>query len=342
MRALTYLGTRMMELQTVSEPKKSPGEVVLKVGASSICGSDLHGFLGKSDKRVPPLVMGHEFTGEVVEVGPGVTELTTGDRVTVNPIISCGRCEACQRGRTSICTDRKVVGIDRPGAFADYITVPTRLCFKLPDHVGDIEGSMVESLSNTIHIFDRSLHLHGMLKSVAIIGAGTQGLLALQVARLVGATQIAITDLVPSRLQMAEQFGATRAINAQDMDPVEAVMDMTDGLGVDLSVEAVGYASTQEQAVRVLKQGGEAVLLGIGPATKITLDGLAIVNRELSIRGTYAYTNLDFARSLDLIAGGKIDVTSIVATRTLAQGVEIFETLVDSPGDLIKVALVPG
>ncbi len=339
MKALMYLGTRNMEIQTIPDPPVTPGEVVLKVGASSICGSDLHGFLGKSAKRVPPLVMGHEFTGEVVETGAGKNHLAVGDRVTVNPIISCGQCPSCIKGRMNICPTRKVIGIDRTGAFANYVAVPAQTCFKLPDHVDDLSGSMVESLSNAIHIFDRSLQ--GMVDSVAIIGAGTQGLLALQVASLIGAQKTIITDMVPSRLEMAEFFGATHPVNVGNTDAVEAVMEITGGAGVDLVVEAVGHVETQSQTVDMLKVGGEAVLLGLGAESKIPLDGLAIVNKELTVRGTYAYNPPDFARSLDLIAGGKIDVASMVVSKGLEQGAEMFETLVDRPGDLIKVALVP-
>lgn len=343
MRALMYLGTRRMEMQEVAEPGAAPGHVVLKVGAASICGSDLHGFLGKSAKRVPPLIMGHEFTGEVVDRGRDVEGLSIGDRVTVNPILSCGRCEECLRGRTSICPRRTVIGIEHPGAFANYVSVPAESCFLLPEHVGDLEGSMVESLSNALHIFDRSLH--GFIKSVAVIGAGTQGLLALQVARHIGATRIAVTDMVPSRLALASALGATHTIDVRADDPggpVEAVLDMTDGRGVDLAVEAVGHTATQEQAVRMLRQGGEAVLLGLGAEAPMAVDGVAMVNRELSVRGSYAYTSLDFAYSLELISSGKIDVASMVVARDLEQGPGIFEKLVDDPGDLIKVALVPG
>ncbi len=339
MRALMYLGTRKMEMQEVEEPRVSPGHVVLKVGAASICGSDLHGFLGKSAKRVPPLVMGHEFTGEVVAPDRGAEGLSVGDRVTINPILSCGRCEECLRGRTSICPRRTVIGIEHPGAFAGYVSVPAESCFKLPDHVGDLEGSMVESLSNALHIFDRSLH--GFIRSVAVIGAGTQGLLALQVARHIGATRIAVTDMVPSRLELASRLGATHVIDVRAEDPVEAVIEMTDGQGVDLSVEAVGHTATQEQAVRMLRQGGEAVLLGLGAEAPMSIDGVAMVNRELVVRGSYAYTSLDFAYSLELISTGRIDVASMVVARDLEEGPGIFTKLVDDPGDLIKVSLVP-
>ena len=340
MRALMYLGTRLMEMRDVAEPAIAPGRVVLRVGAASICGSDLHGFLGKSAKRVPPLIMGHEFTGEIVDRGQGVDELSIGDRVTTNPILSCGRCDECLRGRTSICPRRTVIGIEHPGAFANYVSVPADSCFRLPAHVGDLEGSMVESLSNALHIFDRSLH--GFIRSVAVIGAGTQGLLALQVARHIGATRIAVTDMVPSRLEVASKLGATHPVDVRERDPVEAVLDMTDGQGVDLAVEAVGHTVTQEQAVRMLRQGGEAVLLGLGAESPMAIDGVAMVNRELVVRGSYAYTSLDFAYSLELISTGKIDVASMVVARDLEQGPGIFEKLVDDPGDLIKVALVPG
>ncbi|MYA78498.1 MAG: alcohol dehydrogenase catalytic domain-containing protein [Gemmatimonadetes bacterium] len=340
MRALMYLGTRQMEMQEVEEPGVTPGHAVLKVGAASICGSDLHGFLGKSAKRVPPLIMGHEFTGEVVDLGRGADGLAIGDRVTINPILSCGRCDECLRGRTSICPHRTVIGIEHPGAFANYVSVPAASCFRLPDHVGDLEGSMVESLSNALHIFDRSLH--GFIRSVAVIGAGTQGLLALQVARHIGATRIAVTDMVPSRLALAASMGATHAIDVRADDPVEAVLDMTDGHGVDLAVEAVGHTATQEQAVRMLRQGGEAVLLGLGAETPMAIDGVSMVNRELVVRGSYAYTSVDFAYSLELISTGRIDVASMVVERDLEQGPGIFAKLVDDPGDLIKVSLVPG
>lgn len=339
MRALMYLGTRQMEMQDVAEPGTAHGRIVLKVGAASICGSDLHGFLGKSAKRVPPLIMGHEFTGEVVDLGRGVEELSVGDRVTINPILSCGRCEECLGGRTSICPHRTVIGIEHPGAFANYVSVPAESCFRLPDHVGDLEGSMVESLSNALHIFDRSLR--GFIRSVAVVGAGTQGLLALQVARHIGATRIAVTDMVPSRLALASTMGATHTIDVKADDPVEAVLDMTDGQGVDLAVEAVGHTVTQEQAVRMLRQGGEAVLLGLGAEAPMAIDGVAMVNKELTVRGSYAYTSLDFAYSLELISTGRIDVASMVVEKDLEQGPVLFEKLVDDPGDLIKVALVP-
>ncbi len=340
MQALMYLGTREMEMQEVAEPGATPGHVVLKVGAASICGSDLHGFLGKSAKRVPPLIMGHEFTGEIVDRGRGVDELSIGQRVTVNPILSCGLCEECRRGRTSICPHRTVIGIEHPGAFARYVSVPAESCFALPDHVGDLEGSMVESLSNALHIFDRSLR--GFIKRVAVIGAGTQGLLALQVARHIGATRIAVTDMVSSRLALASAQGATDVVDVRSQDPVEAVMDMTDGRGVDLAIEAVGHTATQEQAVRMLREGGEAVMLGLGAEGPMAIDGVAMVNKELSVRGSYAYTSLDFAYSLELISSGKIDVASMVVARELAQGPGIFAKLVDDPGELIKVSLVPG
>ena len=219
-------------------------------------------------------------------------------------------------------------------------SVPAESCFKLPDHVGDLEGSMVESLSNALHIFDRSLH--GFIRNVAVIGAGTQGLLALQVARHIGATRIAVTDMVPSRLELAATLGATHPIDVGACDPVEAVLDMTDGQGVDLAVEAVGHTATQEQAVRMLRQGGEAVLLGLGAESPMAVDGVAMVNRELVVRGSYAYSSLDFAYSLELISTGRINVASMVVARNLEQGPGIFEKLVDDPGDLIKVALVPG
>lgn len=339
MQALMYLGPRKIEIQDVAEPEVTDGQVIVKVGAASICGSDLHGFLGNSAKRVPPMIMGHEFTGNIIEIGGGVNQLGIGDRVTINPILSCNRCDLCLAGRTSICPFRTVIGIEHPGAFANYVSVPAEACFKIPDNLGNLEGSMVESLSNALHIFERSLN--GFIQSVAVIGAGTQGLLALQVARHIGASRIAITDMVPSRLTLANKLGATHPINVTEINPVDAVLDMTDGKGVDLVVEAVGHAATQEQSIKMLRYGGEAVLLGLGAEQPMAIDGVEVVNKELMIRGSYAYTSLDFAHSLDLISTEKIDVSSMVIAKNLEDGPIIFEKLVDDPDDLIKVALIP-
>ncbi len=338
MKALVYTAPYRVELQDVPEPEPGPGEVLIRVAAAGICGSDIHGFRGRSARRKPPLVMGHEFTGRVAALGSGVEDLSVGQRVVVNPLLPCGVCELCRAGRGNICPNRKLVGMDRPGAFAEYIAVPRRAVHLLPEEMDFSVGTMVEALANPVHIFQQNTA--GLMRGVAIVGAGTQGLLALQLARLMGITPRLITDMEPYRLEVARRLGADQAIDVRQQDAVQAVLDSTQGRGVDLVIEAVGSEVTRQQAIAMAAPGGRVVLLGLHEVTS-ELDCQAIVARELTVRGSYAYTDHDFLTALDLLLAGRIEVRSWLEEAPLAEGQRIFEALADRPEQLIKVALIP-
>jgi len=338
MKALVYTAPYRVELQELPQPQPGPGEVLIEVAAAGICGSDVHGFRGRSARRKPPLVMGHEFTGHVVALGPGVEDLPLSQRVVVNPILPCGVCEWCLSGRTQICPYRKLIGMDRPGAFAEFVSVPRRAIFPLPEGMSPTLGTMAEALANAVHIIQHSAA--GLMRGVAVVGAGTQGLLALQMARLAGISPRLITDVELYRLEVAQRLGADLAINAREQDPVQAVSKFTGERGVDLVIEAVGVNATRQQAIAMAAPGGRIVLLGLHEV-KSELDCQAIVTCELTVRGSYAYSSYDFLTALDLLASERVEVRSWLDEAPLADGQRVFEALADHPGRLIKVVLIP-
>jgi len=338
MRALWYLGPGRLELQGAPEPDPRPNEVVIKVEAAGVCGSDLHGYLGKSLNRKPPLVMGHEVAGVVASVGETVRDLAPGTAVTVYPLITCGACPACRRGDTSQCPSRQVIGIHRPGGFAEFVSVPRTAVVPLPPGMTVLTGSLAEPLANAVHIFNRSVR--GLVPRIAIFGAGTQGLLALRLARLLSPAALISVDVVPARLDLAGRLGATAVLNARTEDVAGRIRELTDGEGVDLAVEAVGASATRQAALASARTGGTVALLGLGE--EITpLNAVDIVNREITIRGSYAYTYDDFIRSVQMLASGLVG-GEWARAYPLEAGPGVFHQLTTDPGDLIKAILTPG
>jgi threonine dehydrogenase-like Zn-dependent dehydrogenase len=336
-RTLVYVEPHRLELRDAPTPDPHPAEVVVKVEASGVCGSDLHGYLGKSLNRKPPLVMGHEFAGVVASVGEAVRGLAAGTAVTVYPLIACGQCPACRRGETSQCPSRQLIGIHRPGGFAEYVAVPRASVVPLPAGMSGFTASLAEPLANTVHIFNRNLH--GLSRRIAVFGAGTQGLLALHLAHLFSPAVLVSVDIVPARLALAERIGATAALNARTEDAVAGIRDLTGGEGVDLAIEAVGSSATRQAAVASVRTGGTVVLLGLGEEVT-PLNAIDIVNREVTIRGSYAYTYDDFVRAVELLGAGLIR-GEWARPYALEAGPAVFRQLTTDPGDLIKAVLTP-
>lgn len=341
MQALVFYKTNELALETLPEPTLADDQVLVQVTACGICGSDLHGYLGHSARRNAhvPLVMGHEFAGRIAEIGKNVRgNLKVGDRVVVHPQIYCGTCRACRAGLQNICPNMSVLGIELPGAFADYVSVPADRIFPLPDGLDDVYGSLVETLAVEVHLF-RAFY-KPMSHTVVVLGAGAQGLLAAQLARLNGASQVIITDVIPQRLAYAAQHGATHTIQADQQDAVELVKEATDGWGADFIVDAAGTPQTRQQGVAMLAPGGTMALVGLGKG-ETTLNFVPVVNRELNLQGSYCYTDGDFQRALELIAGKQIEVQSMVHTAPLREGVEYFQRMIEEPASIIKTVLVP-
>ncbi|HEX7896155.1 MAG TPA: alcohol dehydrogenase catalytic domain-containing protein [Planctomycetota bacterium] len=337
MKALVWTGPHQAEIRTSPDPTPKPDEVVVRIRASGVCGSDLLGFVGKSKKRVPPLVLGHEMAGDVAAVGSGVRDLAPGTRVAILPLFTCGLCAPCRRGRSNLCPSRLLLGMNLPGGFAEYAVAPRPYVYP----VGGLEplaASMIEPLATPLNFFDS--HARGPVETVAVLGAGTQGLLALQLARLAGAREVVAVDTNDARLAVARRLGATRAINPASADAVAAVLDATKGEGCDAVVDAAGVSATRQQAVRMCARGGTVGLVGLHDPES-PLDCMDVIGREVAVHGVYGYTAAHFRKALDLVTAGKVDVTSWVREYPLEEGAAVLARLVTKPGDLVKASLTP-
>lgn len=341
MKALVFHGTRRLTVEETPEPALRPDEARIAVAYCGICGSDLHGFLGHSARRSRnvPLIMGHEFSGRVVELGKtaGRQELL-GSRVTVQPQIACGDCPACRSGRANVCPNMSIVGIERPGAFASTVCVPANRIFPIPDCLSDRAATLVETLAVEIHLFRQMAP--ALPRNVLVLGAGAQGLLAVQLARVAGIPEIIVSDVVPARLRAARALGATTALNARETDPVQAVRDLTAGWGVEFAIETAGAPAARVQGLAALAPGATLGVVGLGEGPT-TLDFLPLVARELNVRGSYCYTDDEFQRSIELLASGQVRSEELLSVVSLTAGPSAFATLTDAPNEEIKVLLQP-
>ncbi len=339
MKALVWVGPGKISLQDKEKPVPQRDEVLIRVRGAGICGSEVEGFLGKSGKRIPPLIMGHEFAGDVEQSGAGDDDPLNGKRVVVEPYLTCGECEECLQGRDNLCPSRQLIGIHRPGAFAQYVAVPRKAVYILPDGLDYVGGSIVEPLAVSVRLFQQNQR--GLLKWVAIFGAGAQGLLALQVARMF-ASETIISDINHSRLESAKALGASAVIRANEEDPIQRIHEITEGRGVDLAIEAAGLSITRQQALASLKQGGTVVLVGLGADEAMTtFNCVDVVNKELSIAGTYAYSTWEFLQAMDLLARERIDRTGWVEEISQEEGPRAFEELARGEARVAKFVLIP-
>lgn len=343
MKALMYQGPRQMPVVDIPEPSPRENEVKIRVRYCGICGSDLHGYTGESGRKIPPMIMGHEFSGVVAETGRGVTRFHAGDRVSVQPVQYCGECEFCRRGSMNVCANRRGLGVlDINGAFTEYICVPEKNVYPLPDTVSDAEGAVLEPLAVACHAVAMAGPIAG--KTVLIAGAGTIGLLVLMLVKAKGAGHIIVTGRRENRLELARRLGADYAVNSdqEDMDQILRQAGLRDS--IDIALECAGVTATCQQTVDFVKIQGRIIWVG-NAAKMVTVNMQQIVTRELSIRGTYAFTEEDFSQALQLLEEKAVPaadiVTRIVPLRdaamafeeSLARGSRDLKVLVDVNGD---------
>ncbi len=342
MKALIWEAARTMTLREEKRPEARADEILVKVDYVGICGSELSGYLGHNALRVPPLIMGHEFAGEIAAVGPLVPtlrpDLTVGKLVTVNPLWYCGECGPCAAGFTQLCGSRRLLGAHRPGAFAEYISVPAKLALTLPEGMHSRIGSLTEPVGCALRIAELAGDVTGL--DCLIIGAGPIGLLSLQMLKLRGAGRIFIAEIDSARLAMGEDLGGI-AIQPTETDTVAAVMGATGGEGVAVSVDAVGSALTREQCVAATRPRGALVLSGLHEESSV-MPVANMIRRELRAFGSFAYTAANFAAALDLLGEGAVRLDPWIVEAPLADGDQWFERLIEAPGDVSKVLLVPG
>lgn len=340
MKALVYEGHGKIELKEVKDKALSDDEVKVNVKACGICGSDVHGYLG-SGRRIAPMIMGHEFSGIIVETGDKVKNFKTGDKVIVYPVISCGKCSFCKNGMTDSCKNKKLFGVmDVNGAMAEYINVNQNALFRIPDGVDFVDASLAEPLAvacGAVNKIADNERIKGM--DVLIVGSGTIGLMLLQVLSNKNPHRLFISDISDRRLSVAMRLGAI-AINPESVDIFSYIKEMTGGKGIELSFEAVGITKTVEQAVMSLGKKGTSIWIG-NFMKIIEIDMQHIVTNELSIAGSYAYSFSDFKTAVDLLAENSIDSSGIVTdVEDLSRGAEVFQRLASGDESIIKAVLI--
>lgn len=317
-------------------PEMSDQDVKIKVKASTICGSDLHVFKGMHPAAPLPMAVGHEIAGEVIEVGSSVVDLSVGDRVTVEPVINCGECHFCQRGKYHLCTDISFQYRVGQGGFTPFFVVNHRYAHILPAGLSYEEGALVEPLSVAVHAVKKANMQLG--QQAAIFGAGAIGLFLLKLLRISG-VETFVVDINQSRLEWAKKLGASVVFNNLEVDAITEIMDRTGGLGVDVSFEAVGLESTLLQALQSLRKGGSSVLLGIFENPEVNLPANIFVQKEINLLGSQGY-NWDFQDSIALMAQGDVDLKSLITHEyTFDQVQQAFDLLITSNNEVVKAAV---
>lgn len=343
MKAMVLTDYQKLEFTDFEKPEFGSNDVLIQVRACGICGSDIHGYDGSSGRRIPPLVMGHEAAGIVTEVGDQVSRFKTGDHITFDSTVSCGKCFFCRRGEINLCDHRKVLGVScdeyrRHGAFAEYVSVPQHICYQLPENLPFEHAAMIEAVSVAVHAANRTPVSLG--DTAVVVGSGMIGLLAIQAIRLAGCSQVIAVDLDSSRLELAQQLGADVGLKADEVDVPTEIKKLTNGHGADVVLEVVGTTATIQTAVDCARKGGTITLVGnLAPSIEMPLQ--SIVTRELSIIGTCASSG-EYPACIDLLQTEAIRVEPLItATALLKQGPEWFDRLYDGDSGAMKVILNP-
>jgi len=341
MKALTLTEYKHLVYGDAPDPQIADDEVLVRVQACGICGSDVHGMDGSTGRRRPPIIMGHEAAGVIAEVGKQVKDWTQGDRVTFDSTISCGACWYCQRGLVNLCDHRRVLGVScedyrQDGAFAEYVALPHRILYRLPDSVSFDQAAMVEPVSVAVHAVERTPVSLG--DTAVVMGVGMIGLLVVQALHVAGCGMIIAVDLEPQKLKLALTLGADVGLKADECDVVEEVRSHTQGRGADVALEVIGLSPTINTAVASLRKGGTLTLVGnFRPSVEIPLQ--AVVTRQLTLAGSCA-CNGEYPACLDLLGRRAINTEALVsATPPLAEGATWFKRLYDREPGLLKVIL---
>jgi threonine dehydrogenase-like Zn-dependent dehydrogenase len=325
-KALTWRGASWMTVDEVPDPRPKTGEALVHSEATGICGSEVEGYLGMMSNRVPPLVMGHEFAGTVIEVGDAVDRSWLGKRVAVNPIVGCGHCTYCGSGGRNLCPERYLVGVAVSGGFATSVSVPERCLFEMPAGMDARLGALAEPLANGVHAIRQGAP--DGARTAAVIGAGTIGLCCMQAALLHGIESMTVIERHPVRREHATRLGA------------HAAHANADGLRIsaDLVVDAVGSEATRLLALDLLRPGGTAIFIGMH-SDDTPLPWRRVIRGNHTITGVFAYADRDFQQSLDWLVQGKAGIGELKPVLPIEAGPAAFALLAKGPTDDIKVFL---
>jgi L-iditol 2-dehydrogenase len=343
MEALLLKEYKQLEMVRMAEPEAGPDDVLVRVRACGICGSDVHGFDGSTGRRIPPLVMGHEAAGEVAKVGANVKDLRPGDRVTFDSTIYCGQCYHCARGEVNLCENRQVLGVSpgeyrRHGAFAEYVVVPRRIVYRLPENLSYDQAALIEAVSVAVHAVNLTPIVLG--DTAVVVGSGMIGVLAVQAARAAGCARVIAIDLDEGRLQLAKQLGATEIIATKSGDPAAKVRELTDGRGAAVAIECVGATDPIRTAIACVRKGGAVTLVGnLAPNVELPLQ--SVVTRQIRVQGSCASCG-EYPASIELMSRGAIRVDPLIsAVAPLTEGPSWFDRLYRHEPNLMKVILRP-
>lgn len=313
MKAAVMNAVKKIDMEQQDIPKPKPHEVLVKIKHVGICGSDLHYYEhGRIGDFIVngPIILGHECGGEVVEVGHEVDHLVPGDLVALEPGYTCGKCVYCKTGRYNLCAD--VIFMATPpydGAFVEYVAYPADMAFKLPDGMTTLEGALIEPLAVGFHGAKQGGAEAG--QTAVVLGSGCIGLVTMMALKSMGVTNVFMTDLLPKRLEMAQKLGATAAFKADEVDVIDAVMQATNGRGVDMVFETAGSRIATQQTVELVTRGGSIVLVGLAPDGVIPYDLGKLISKEATIRTVFRYRNL-YPAAISAVASGSIPLKEIV------------------------------
>ncbi|MEZ4671610.1 MAG: alcohol dehydrogenase catalytic domain-containing protein [Anaerolineae bacterium] len=343
MKSSFFYGSRDIRIEEVSDSEPGPGQVLLEVSAVGICGSDLHSYVfGNVGGLVPdhPFTLGHEAAGTVLAVGEGVTNVKVGQRVAIDPATPCYQCERCLAGEVHLCLQLEFMGtFPYNGAMRERMIHPARCCVPIPDSISDIGAAMLEPLGIAIH--GNELAEVKLGEDVAVLGCGAIGLLLIRMARLSGARHIFATDKHPWRLALAETYGADQVIDIREVDPVERVMQVTNGRGVDVAIEAAWVEETANQCMDMTRYGGRVVIVGIPAHDDLRLGSSAMRRKELKMVFSRRMKHT-YPTAIALATAGQVDIDRLATHQfTLdetAQGFETASTYVDG---VVRAIILP-
>lgn len=335
MRAARLSGVGKMAVVEAPRPEPGPGEVLIRVAAAGICGSDRHMFRGEYPTALP-VVLGHEFCGIVDALGPAATRLRVGQLVTADPNIACGHCAACREGRVNLCASLEAIGVTRDGGFAEYVAVPEAQAIVLPDDLDPMLGAFSEPLACCLHGLDVARIKPG--DSVAVLGGGVIGLIMVQLARLAGASQVILSTRQAPRRQLALAVGATDCIDGGE-GALAAIAALAPG-GVDVTLECAGVPETFRQSLAAARRGGAAVLFGVMPkGQRVEVEPFDMLTRELRLESAWLNPHTH-QRAAAMIGSGVLDLEPLISR--VVSIADVPGELTDAPrfGD-VKVVVRP-
>jgi threonine dehydrogenase-like Zn-dependent dehydrogenase len=327
LKALVWTAPKVMEWKEINKPLPQADEVLIRVETVGICGSEIEGYLGHNSLRVPPLIMGHEFCGRIESWGDQVEGFTAEQKVVVNPLTFCGKCNACRKRMTQLCSSRNILGIHRSGAFGEWVTVPAKTIVPVPEDLDPFRAALSEPLACSLRATRRALKNHPFA-NVVIFGAGGIGLLCARVAHLLGSDHIIVVDTNGDRLQAALNMAADFALNPKESNLQQEISKFVGDKGVDAIIDAAGFQPTRSASMEIINPGGTFMNIGLGiDETELRINHL--IRGEIEILGSFCYNAQDFYDAVSLLRNGRVTEQGWTEIRHISEGNSAFQDLIN-------------